>query len=860
MQRATLVRRTGLGLLVLLILLVAALGVAGTGLVRQSWPATSGEIRLGGLGGTVSVVRDQRGVPHIYADNPTDLFRGQGFVAAQDRFFEMDLRRHIAAGRLSELVGAGGLETDKAIRTMGWRRVAEEELPRLATTTRQYLSAYADGVNDYITRSGDPSNMALEYTVLGASLPAYKVERWTAVDSLAWLKAMAWDLKGNYDNELARGRLGSMLDPALLKVIFPEYPAAQHAPILSDADWRPAAATSSGSAVPDALRSAATDMTAPQLRQVWAGASRVLDAVPVTLGRGDGVGSNSWVVGPSRTTTGKPLLANDPHLGTSVPGIWYQTGLHCRQLSSECPFDVTGFSFAGLPGIIVGHNNRIAWGITNLGPDVTDFYLERVTGSTYLRDGQQVPLTLSTETIKVAGGADVTLPVRRTGHGPIISDVLTPVADAGRRALVRGVPQQESYAVSLAWTGLVPGNTADAIFAIDTAQNFTAFREAARSFAVPAQNLVYADEDGHIGYQAPGQIPVRRSATPSSPPGYWPAPGWDSQWDWQGYVPFDQMPWVLDPPEGFIVAANQAVTAASSPFLTTEWDLGFRSQRIRELIEASPKVSPRQMGAMQLDTTNGFAPTLVRALVAVDLSDDPFSKQAQDLLTDWNFTQPVDKSRASAAAAYYNAVWSRLLEYTFDDQLPPDLRADGGARWMLAVEAILKDPSNGWWDDKKTPGLIEGKDEILHRAMVRARLDLTRRLGKDPATWGWGRLHTLTLRHRVLGQEGVPDPVQALFNRGPVELPGGSAIVNANGWDASKGFEVDKAPSMRMVVDLADLDASTWVNQTGASGHPYSPHYVDQTDAWARGESYPWPSSEGAVRAAKQEELTLTPR
>jgi len=587
---------------------------------------------------------------------------------------------------------------------------------------------------------------------------------------------------------------------------------------------------------------------------------RVLGAVPDSLGRGDGVGSNSWVVGPSRTTTGKPLLANDPHLGTSIPGIWYQTGLHCRQLSPECPFDVTGFSFSGMPGIVVGHNNRIAWGITNLGSDVTDLFLERVTGSTYLRDDQQVPLTVTTETIKVAGGQDVTLPVRRTVHGPLVSDVIPAVADAGRRALVRGVPQQESYAVSLSWTGLVPNTTADAIFAFDTAQNFTAFRGAARSFAVPAQNLVYADTDGHIGYQAPGQVPVRRSSTPGYPPGYWPAPGWDSQWDWQGYVPFDQLPWVLDPPEGFIVAANQAVTASPAPFLTSEWDLGFRSQRIRELIEASPKVSPQQMSAIQLDTRNGFGPTLVPALLGVDLSDDPFAKQAQDLLRGWNFTEPVDKSRSSAAAAYYNAVWSRLLEYTFNDQLPPDLRADGGARWMLAVETLLKDPGNGWWDDKRTPGLIEGKDEILHRSMVQARLDLTKRLGKDPATWGWGRLHTLTLRHRVFGQDGVPGPVQAIFDRGPFETPGGSAIVDANAWDASKGFEVDKAPSMRMVVDLSNLDASMWVNQTGASGHPYSPHYVDQADAWARGDTFPWPSSEEAVRAAKEEELTLIPR
>lgn len=870
--------RVGLGLVILVVFVVVAVAVVLTGVVRQSWPQTNGQIQLNGLGANVEVVRDAQGVPQIYADTSADLFRAQGFVAAQDRFFEMDFRRHVTAGRLSEMVGSGGLETDKVVRTMGWRSVAEQELPMLAPSTRQYLDAYADGVNDYISRASSPSAMGLEYAALAQQVPGYTVERWSAVDSLAWLKAMAWDLRSNYDDELTRARLGTTLSADRLAVLFPDYSVAGHPPILASNEWSPGSSPAA-SAVPPALTTSPTTMMTPSASTVptasppalstgptaslYAGLKSALDQVPAVLGRGDGIGSNSWVVAGSRTTTGKPLLANDPHLGTSIPGIWYQTGLHCRTVSSSCPFDVSGFTFAGLPGVVIGHNADIAWGFTNLGPDVSDFYLEKVSDSTYLRDGQQVPLQTHTETIKVAGGNDVQLQVRTTVHGPIMSDVVESIGMVGRNALVRLVPQQDTYAVSLAWTGLVPSTTADAIFELNTAKNFSEFRTAASKFAVPAQNLVYADTAGHIGYQAPGMIPVRSTSVPNTPPGYWPAPGWDSQYDWKGFVPFAQLPWTYDPPQGYIVTANNEVTAATGPdvpFLTTDWDYGWRSSRIEQLITATPKISPAKMSQIQLDTYNGFAPTLVQSLLAVDLSKDEFTQQASQLLGDWDFTQPADKGKSSVRAAYFNAVWARVVEYTFNDELPDDLKADGGARYMAAMLVLLKDPTNAWWDDKRTPGVVETRDEILRKALVQARLDLAEHLGKDPVTWNWGDLHTLTLKNQVLGGDNVPAVVRMIFNRGPVGLPGGPSIVNANGWDASTGtFDVSQAPSMRMVVDLSDLDRSTWVTLTGTSGHPYSAHYVDQLDAWAEGRTYSWPFSRAAVEAAKVDVLTLAP-
>ncbi len=510
-----------------------------------------------------------------------------------------------------------------------------------------------------------------------------------------------------------------------------------------------------------------------------------------------------------------------------------------------------------MPGVVIGHNDTVAWGMTNLGPDVTDFYLEQVTGSTYLRDGAQVPLEVREETIKVAGGADVPLTVRSTAHGPIMSDVAKAVDEAGDRVVVRGAPQSGRYAVSLAWTALTPGTAADAIFALNRARGWDDFRAAAAQFTVPSQNLVYADTSGRIGYQAPGRIPVRRSSTPGAAPGYWPAPGWDSQWDWKGWVPSEDMPHTSDPEEGFIVTANQAVSASPTPFLTTEWDYGFRAQRIRALLSATPKVSPQDMSSIQGDVRNTYAKQLVERLLAVQV--DGFTAQAQRLLRDWDGSQPGDKSRESASAAYYNAVWKHLLDYTFDE-LPPDLAPDGGSRWMVVIEQLLADPKNEWWDDRTTPGLTEGSGEILKRALVDARLDLARQLGKVPAAWRWGRLHQLELRHPVMGDDSLPEVVRSIFNRGGIELGGGNAIVNATSWNASKeGYGVTSGPSMRMVIDLADLDASLWVNSTGQSGHAYNDHYSDQIDAWAENRTFPWPFSEKAVRDAASDELTLSP-
>lgn len=877
MSRVAVVRRVLLGLLALVVVAALVAGFVAVSSVREALPRTEGEATLPGLGGTVTVMRDPSGIPHLYGDSLTDLARAQGYVHAQERFFEMDLRRHVTAGRLAELVGSAGLDADKVIRTMGWRRVAEAELPKLDPQTRQVLQAYSDGVNTYL-RGRSQGETAVEYAVLGLTLPDIEIEEWTPLDSLTWLKAMAWDLKGNYDDELSRARLSGRLSPGQIAQLYPPYDTAENPPILSPEEWSPS--TDSGvtsSAVPSALTTpgalnAPSDerLSSPAAEAVYAAAQAALDSVPRLLGRGEGIGSNSWVVSGERTTTGKPLLANDPHLGVGQPGIWIQNSLHCRTVSSSCPLDVSGFSFAGVPGVIIGHNGNIAWGFTNLGPDVTDFYLERIVGDTYLRDGQWEQVTTREETIRIRGGADQRITVRSTVHGPVMSDVVEAASDAGGRAPTEQEgDESESYALSLAWTALTPSRTADAILGLNLATNFEEFREATRLFAVPSQNIVYADRDGHIGYQAPGLIPVRRAAIPRAPAGYWPAPGWDSRYDWQGFVDVGDLPWVLDPPDGVVVTANQAVTAGPRPFLTTDWDRGWRATRIAQRLGELDEVGPDDMRAIQLDARDSFAPVLVQALLALPLEDtesDPdteglleFTREARELLRGWDATTPAGDAEAGAAAAYYNAVWRNLIELTFDDELPAGLKADGGGRYRSAVQTLLEDENSAWWDDKLTPNVTEGKNEILRRALTEARLELTRELGKDPSKWQWGKLHRVSLEHRVLGGPTVPGPVRWLVNDGPYELPGGSAVVNANAWDTSEGYSVTAAPSMRMVVDLANLDASTWINQTGTSGHPASDHYSDQAEDWAKGVQRPWPFTEAAVRDTDPEVLTLRP-
>ena len=836
------------------VLLLVAGGVTGVVLVRRPFPQVDGTLDLPGLSRPVTVVRDDHGVPQLYGHTLPDLMEAQGYVSAQDRFFEMDLRRHITAGRLSELFGSQTRATDEYIRTLGWRRTAAQAMALLQPRTREALQSYADGVNAYLD-THSPTHLSVEYTLLALSGVNDDPEPWTPVDSLSWLEAMAWDLRGNMDDEVNR-----VLDlpghtRRQVEQLYPAYDDRAHPPIV-DRGRVVGGAYRQRVAPARALTPARPAYDAGE-RAVLRQAARRLARVPSPLGRGSGLGSNSWVVDGRHSSTGAPILANDPHLGVSVPGIWMQVGLHCDIVRPQCPLDVAGFTFSGVPGVVIGHNAHVAWGFTNLGPDVSDLYLEQVRGDRWLHGGRWRPLREHRETIHVHGGPDVHLTVRATAHGPLVSDVSNDLRRVGRGSPT-GVPGRQ-YAVSLAWTGSQPSRTADAILGFDTAHDWTSFRRAASHFAVPAQNLVYADTAGHIGYQAPGRIPIRGPGHD----GRWPSAGWRPADDWTGrYVPFRALPRMLDPRSGFIVTANQEVVGDGYPYyLTSDWDQGYRSTRIRDLLEQSfhggGTVSVSDMAALQLDSRNPMAPVLVPYLLDIDLPGGYWSA-GQNLLRSWDFDQPAD----SAAAAYYNVVWADLLAATFHDELPQDQWPDGGDRWMAVVTRLLQHPRDPWWDDHTTP-VRETRDDVLREALVRARNDLTRLESRSPSGWSWGALHRLDLESPGLGQSGI-GPVEWLVNRGGTEVGGGDAAVDAAGWNAAdddprRRFTVTWAPSMRMVVSLADLDDSRWVNLTGESGHAFDAHYADQTPLWADGQTLPWPFSDRAVQAATAHTLTLRP-
>ncbi|MEU5339905.1 penicillin acylase family protein [Streptomyces sp. NPDC020766] len=901
-------RKKGRRARVILIVLVLAIigGIAygsfwSISTVRASFPQTKGSITLDGLSGPVDVKRDGYGIPQIYASTDADLFMAQGYVQAQDRFYEMDVRRHMTAGRLSEMFGESQVDEDEFLRTLGWDRVAEKEYrTKLSAETKKYLQAYAKGVNAYL-KGKDGADISLEYAALGFRND-YKPKEWTPVDSVAWLKAMAWDLRGNMQDEIDRSLMTSRLGPQQIADLYPQYPYDRNKPIVQEGQYNSATGeyqqggdSDSGGTQSAAGTGLANNTEAPSgLQSQLSGLYKVLDDVPTAVGvNGNGIGSNSWVVKGTHTITGKPLLANDPHLSPSLPSVWYQMGLHCRSVSEKCQYDVSGYTFAGMPGVVIGHNQSIAWGMTNSGADVTDLYLEKLTGNGYEYDDKVKAFTTREEKIDVAGGDSKTIVVRETSNGPLLSDRDDELVKVGKKATVdSAAPDRgDGYGISLRWTALDPGNSMDAVFAMNKATDWTEFRKAAALFDVPSQNLVYADRDDNIGYQLPGRIPIRGEGD-----GSLPSPGWDSKYRWTGYIKQAELPYEYNPKRGYIVTANQAVVDKDKyPYtLTTDWGYGTRSQRIADLIESKikggGKISTDDMRQMQLDNSSEIAKLLVPKLLKIDVADKNV-REAQKLLEGWNYTQDAD----SAAAAYFNATWRNILKLAFGNKLPKELRVegqclnvepvdstgpadedqrvrecgqrdadsaqpDGGDRWFEVVRKLLDDEDNAWWSTPKTrtEKAVDTRDELFARALTDARWELTAKLGKDIDSWNWGRLHRLYLKNQTMGIEG-PGFLQYMLNRGPYNMGGGEAAVNATGWNAAGGYSVVWVPSMRMVVNLEDFDKSKWINLTGASGHAYSAHYIDQTGKWVKGELLPWVSTERAVDAKTSDTLVLKP-
>jgi penicillin amidase len=774
-----------LSLLLGVLLLIAVIAVAGWfyWMTRRPWPQTGGTVSVSGLNAPVEVLRDGWGVPHIYATNTHDLFFAQGYVHAQDRFYQMEFWRRIGQGRLSEMLGKSALEQDRFIRTLGWWQTAQQEAAGLTGGTKVALEAYAEGVNAYIDSHRDA--LAVEFAILRLIGTRVQIEPWTPAHSLVWGKVMAWDLGGNMAHEIQRARIVAALGQEAMADLTAPYPDDHPIIVPSSVRW-------------DEL----------PLDEVADGAE-----LGLALGRGIGIGSNNWVIAGSHTESGKPLLANDMHLGIQMPAIWYEVGLHCQPFDpATCNFNVAGFSFAGTPGVIVGHNDDIGWGVTNLGPDVQDLYVEQLNpenANQYQVNGEWVDFEIRHEEIVVAGQAEPeTLDVRVSRHGP----VLNPVIDH--------LPATPSQVLALRWTALEPGHIFEAVLEIDQARNWDEFRQALRSWDFPSQNFVYADVEGNIGYQAPGRIPIRANGD-----GRMPVPGWTDEYEWTGYIPFDELPSRFNPPEGFIVTANNAVVDSSYPYLLThDWDSGYRAQRITEMIQALDPVSVADVQAIHGDNKSLSSAEIIPYLLSLQPGDAGL-RQALERLAAWDGQENKD----SAEALLYEVFWARLPPAVWDE-VPGDLQIKNGSYPMVLIRDLLAKPNDLWWDDKRT-GAVETRDDLLLDVLQDSYTWLQARFGKDMSGWRWGALHTATFENQSLGQSGIL-PIEMIFNRGPVPASGGTSIVNATSWSTDKPAIVTSVPSERMILDLTDWQRSLSIQTTGQSGHPYHKHYGDMIVPW----------------------------
>jgi penicillin amidase len=750
--------------LVLLIAVVLAAGALFIWLVVRGFPQRDGIARVPALTAPVRVVRDENGIPNIYAATTEDLFAAQGYVHASERMWQMEVWRHIGAGRLAELFGDDQVDRDRYIRTLGWRAAAETDWPVMSDEGKAALEAYATGVNAWLDEHNE---LPLPFVItglrgVGGGLSGYRPEPWTPLDTLTWQKVQAWGLADNMGSELLRMVLLQRgLSRAQIAELSPPYD--QSRPVVAPGSGGGVGSVTGGTA----STSVATHLTTSTATGLLASADSLRTQIALAGNGAALAGSNAFVIAPSRSATGSALMANDPHLDISMPSVWYLVGLHCQPVSVRCPYELAGAGFPGVPGIVLGHNARIAWGMTNVGPDVEDLFEETVDPDDethYMYKGQSRPFDVRHEVIEVSGGDPVAFDVRSTVHGPVISDVELDLdaepeqgADAGR----------EGYVYALAWTATMqPDRTLDSILAVNRAQNWDEFRTALRYFGAPSQTLMYADVDGHIGVQIPGLFPIRASGD-----GSYPVPGEDGSHDWTGFVPFDELPFVFDPPDGLIVAANNMPADATyAHFLGREFDPGYRAARIRELLEADDAISTDDLRRTQGDVKLTRAGPVVDVLGAIT-SATPDGQLLRDRLLGWN--SDLGCGTDSLGCAGYENFEYWLLRGLLGDELGSGYEPENAAWRYIGGEAshelltrLVDQPDGAWWDDTSTDDKTETRDEIIAAALDRAAGELRTALG-DPAGWSWGRLHTATWREQTLGESGIA-LLEWIFNKGRI--------------------------------------------------------------------------------------------
>ncbi|TRZ68139.1 MAG: penicillin acylase family protein [Rhodocyclaceae bacterium] len=777
--------------------------------LKSSLPEISGTLHLSGAAAhqlrvPAEVVRDRFGVPHIYAGSLRDANFALGFVHAQDRLWQMEMNRRISAGRLSELFGPSSLDTDRFLRTLGIHRVARATLEMLDAETRELFDAYAAGVNAFLAANDKP--LPVEFVLLG-----HRPEPWSAVDSLAWIKMMAWDLSGNWRDELLRMQLAGRITTQQIQEFLPPYPGDAAVPL--------------------------PDLTALYASLANA-ATKIAAAVPEQPP--EGIGSNNWVVAGSRTNSGKPLLANDPHLGLTAPAVWYFAHLDspgARLIGSTLP---------GVPMVVLGRNERIAWGFTNTGPDVQDLYIERldpVDAALYdTPTGKRRFVTLN-EVIKIKGQPDLTLAVRISRHGPIISDAFADAAKA--------MPQ--GYALAFAWTTLQEDDfSAQALTRLGRARDWEGFLAAARDFHSPQQNILYADVDGNIGYLAPGRVPIRRSDNDLM--GLAPSLGWEAKYDWQGFIPFDELPRQYNPVSGTIATANEKITPPGYPhWISSHWEPPFRARRIAELLAAREHHDLAGFAAMQADVRSLYAREVLPLLLAVPPASEA-GRSAAALLQHWD----GELLKGRTEPLIVNAWLRELTRLVYSDELGELFAANWTERPIFMLNVLRDQDGQGrWCNDIRTPPR-ETCAEMIARALDLALADLSRRYGADLGQWRWGEAHVAVSDHRPFSKRAWLAPLFEL--RQPVS--GDTWTINVGRGAPGREeqpFAARHAASLRALYDLSGLDRSLYMFSSGQSGNPFSPFYRNLNAAWARVEYIPMSMRRADIENQQLGTLRLLP-
>ena len=809
-----------------LLLIMALLAAATVGyayyVAKSALPQLDGSLQVSGLSGPVTVVRDTQGVPTIEATNLEDLFFAQGYVTAQDRLWKMDVMRRFAGGELSEILGPSTLKLDRQQKILGLRAAARKNLEISSPRDRNYFEAYARGVNAYIATHGN--TLPIEFRLLG-----YTPRPWAAEDSVVIANQMVKDLNYHYFYDaLAREKVLAKLGPELTADLYVNRSWHDRPPTVMREDVNAPEKVPSDSEEDDDEDEGPDNSVTEQRAQP---VSVDLPALDPAVN-----GSNNWVVSGAHTTTGKPLLSNDMHLGHQMPNLWYEAHLHAGN------FDVAGVTLPGMPYVIVGHNQRVAWGFTNVGPTVTDIFIENFNSQgAYQTPSGWVQPEQRNEVVHVKGKPDVNINVGITRHGPIIT------------ALVPGETRQ----LALRWT-LYDGLRIP-FFDVDSAQNWDEFSKAFSQLDAPGQNVVYADVDGNIGYHTTGKVPIRAAGD-----GSLPVSGADNAHEWTSYIPFDKLPSIYNPPSGIIATANGRISPDNYPHsISMEWEAPWRTARIYHVLESGRKFSTSDMLGLQTDVHSEFVQFAAERFVyAVDHASKPSAraKQAADLMRAWDGRMLVSSAAPTIAEGSIRELRRLLLEsklgiagpetphdsdselYLEDENDTVNWKTYTWLQRSVWLENILLHRPKRWLPEK-----YANYDELLAAAVEAAITNP--QVPKELSSWRWGGFNAVTIQHPVLGKIPL---VKYWSGPGTNEQSGSGYTV--------KAVTRNHGPSERFTANLADLDQSTLNIVTGQAGNFLSPHYMDQWNAWYEGTTFILPFSAKAVAMTQAHRLVLQPQ